>query len=292
MTEPGEHGAAERGEATQEALLEAAALGDQERWDEARDLLLERLPEDPESPDLLCWLGITSREVGAEGEAYDFFRRALAGGPQDPFVLASIGSGIAAFDDPEAEGALRLAALTAPGLPFARMAYGAYLAREGLFAEGVTELEAARSLAPDDAAVRAELALAYLMAARREEGIEELETALSLDPDDPWLRGVYAMALLEEGRGEEGAEELHRAAGDRPEDVEMQLLLALAAAAEGWEDEAWNALARAEAAAEEMDALMVEAVEEAVEAGGEEARAFLGRELLSPTLRDRLFRRA
>jgi predicted Zn-dependent protease len=281
----------ERAEATAEVLEEAASLADEGRWDEARDALRERLEEDPENPELLCWLGIAARELGAEGEAYELFRRALQGEPRDPFVLASIGRGLAAFDDPEAEGALRLAALSAPDFPFARAAYGAYLAREGLWAEATTELEAARGLAPDDAAVRAELGTVYLLARRAEEGIEELEAALSSDPEDAWLRALYGMALLEAGREEEGAEELHSAALERVEDVELQLVYALAAAGEGWDDEAWNALSRAEAAAEEMDAMLLQEVEEAIEAGPEEALDFLRRELLAPTLRERLVQR-
>lgn len=282
---------AERTGSLEEPLRQAAGLAGEERWEEARDLLLEHLPDAPGDPDLLCWLGVASRELGAEGEAYEFFRRALQGEPADPAVLAHIGTGLAAFDDPEAERALRLAALTAPGLPFTRAAYGAYLAREGLFPEAVAELEAARDLALDDVAVRTELATAYLLAGRGEEGIGELEAALSLAPDDDWLRALYALALLEAGRTEEGAEELHRAAHDRPADVEVQLLSALASAAEGWEEVAWNALARAEVGAEEMDALVVQEVEEAVEAGPDEARAFLHRELAPSVLRERLLQR-
>jgi predicted Zn-dependent protease len=281
----------ERSEATEEALEQAASLAEEGRWDEARDALLERLEEDPENPELLCWLGIASREMGAEGEAYELFRRALAGTPRDPFVLASIGQGLAALDDPDAEGVLRLAALSAPEFPLARLAYGAYLAREGLFPEAAAELEAARGLAPEDVGVRAELAIAYLLAGRGEEGVEELESALALDAEDAWLRALYGMALLEAGRGGEGAEELHRASLERVEDVELQLLSALAAAGEGWEEEAWNALSRAEAAAEEVDAMLVQEVEERIEAGPEEALEFLRRELLAPTLRERLLQR-
>lgn len=278
-------------DALQEALLEASGLADEGRWDEARELLLEQLEDAPGDADLLCWLGVASRELGAEGEAYDFFRRALAAEPEDPFLLATIGSGIAAFDDPEAERALRLAAVTAPELPFARLSYGVYLAREGLFADAVRELEAARSLDAEDASVRGELGIAYLLAARGEEGVDELEAALAIDPDDGWLRALFGMALVEAGRGEEGAEELHRAAEERPDDVELQLVSALASAAEGWEEEAWNALARAEVSAAEVDTRLLQEVEEALEAGAEEARGFLRRELLPPTLRERLLQR-
>ena len=73
-------------------------------------------------------------ELGLDGMAYERFKRALALDPADPYVLATAGNGIAAFDDPDAERALRAAAVTAPQLPLARMMYGAYLSREGLMA--------------------------------------------------------------------------------------------------------------------------------------------------------------
>ncbi len=275
----------------EEALESAASLGDEGRWDEARDLLLEHLDDHSEHALLLCALGVASRELGADGEAYEFFRRTLATQPEDPLVLATAGNGVALYDDPEAETALRLAALTAPDLPFARVSYGAYLAREGLFAEAIAELEAARGLAAEDAAVRAELAGAYLLAGRLEDGVAELEEALSVDPSDLWLRGLHGMALLAAGRAEEGAETLHRVATEVPEDVELQLLSALASAAEGWDDEAWNALARAEIGAGEADAVLIQEVEETIGAGPEEAREFLHAQLAPSVLRERLLQR-
>jgi tetratricopeptide (TPR) repeat protein len=279
------------GSAVEERVSEAEQLGAQDRWDEAQELLLETLEDHPDNALLLCWLGIAAERLGSEGEAYDFFRQALAQQPTDPFVLAAAGTGVSVFDDPDAESALRLAAVTAPNFPFARSSYGSYLAREGLFDEALVELRAARDLAPDDAAIRAELGVALLLARKNAEGLDELEEALSR-VDESWLRGVYALALLEAGRGEEGAEELHRAAQERPEDLELQLLGALAFAAQGWEDEAWAAVARAEGAAEPLDAELVREVEEAVEAGPEAAGGFLREQLGPSLLRDRLQQRA
>lgn len=283
-------------EGTLDELLEqAATLGEEGRWDEARDLLLEELEDHPEDPALLCALGVASRELGSDGEAYEFFRRTLATEPQDPFILATAGNGVAVYDDPDAESALRLAAITAPDLPFARVSYGAYLAREGMFDDAVRELEAARGLTPEGAgeevAVRAELAIAYLLAGRRDDGIAELEEALAADAEDAWLRGLFGMALLEAGRSEEAAEALHRAAAERPGDMEAQLLSALASAGEGWEDEAWNALARAELSAEEMDAALLQEVEEVIGTGPDEAREFLATQLAPTVLREWLLQR-
>lgn len=271
-------------------VARAEEMAAEERWDEAHALLADALEDHGDDALVLCWLGITAQRIGEDGEAYEVFRRALDLEPTDPFVLASAGSGLAAFDDPDAERALRLAALTAPDLPFARAAYGSYLAREGMLAEAVAELRAARDLGPDDADVRTELAIALLLAGSADEGVGELEEALSRH-DDGWTRALYGLALLDTGRDEQAAEELHRASVDRLEDVEIHLASALASAAQGWDDEAWAALARAGDAAEQVDADLLGEVEEAVEAGADEAAAFLHDEVYPPLLRERLRQR-
>lgn len=289
--ENGLHAGEAEGGAVEALAAEAQALGEEERWDEALSLLLVALEEQGDAPLLLCWAGIASQRLGNESEAYDFFRRTLATHPEDPFILAAAGSGVALFDDPDAEGALRMAALTAPDFPFARAAYGAYLAREGLLTEAIGELEAARGLAPEDADVQADLGMAYLLARRSDDGLATLEEALSLRSDDAWLRGVFGLALVEARRTEEGAEQLHRAAAERVEDVELQLLCALAAAGEGWSDEAWNALARAQDAADTSDHDLIQEVEDAIGDGDDTAGEL--RDDLGPSLlRERLLQRA
>lgn len=280
------------GEMQEAIVAEAQALGEEERWDEAHSLLAGALEEQGDSALLLCWAGIASQRLGNDSEAYDFFRRALAKQPEDPFILAAAGSGVAVFDDPDAEGALRMAALTAPTFPFARAAYGAYLAREGLFAEAVAELEAARGLAPEDADVQADLGMTYILAGRADDGLGALEEALALRSDDGWLRGVYGLALVEARRTEEGAEQLHRAAAERVEDVELQLLSALSSAGEGWNDEAWNALARAQAAADASDHELIQEVEDVLGEDDEDAVALLRDDIGPSLLRERLLQRA
>ncbi len=274
-----------------EQLRDAATLIEEERWQEALQLLLAQEREHPDDPMLLCLLGATAREVGAEGQAYEYFRRCLAQNPADPVVLVTAGNGLAALDDPEAESTLRLAALTAPELPLARLHYGAYLAREGMYDLAIQELEVARALAEEDAPVRFELATAYVLAGRTTEGVEEMAEALAREAQDSWIRVLYGLALIEEGRLDEAAEELHRAAEDRPEDAEAQLLAALAAATQGWTEEAWNALARAEVNGTADPALLQE-VEEALDADAEAAEALLRGELAPSALRTRLLERA
>lgn len=293
MSEDGESPAgAERAEAIEDAVARAQSLGEDERWDEAYELLAEALDEQGEDALLLTWAGIAAQRLGEESQANDHFRAALALEPADPFILAAAGSGLSAVDDPAAESALRMAALTAPDFPFARAAYGVYLAREGLFAEAITELEAARGLSPEDGGVHAELGIAYLLARRTDDGLNALEEALSLAPADSWLRALFGLALVDAGRGEEGAEQLHQAAGERDDDVEVQLIAALAMSAQGWEDPAWEAFARAEVHADSSDRELITEVEDRLEAGADAAGEFL-REDLGPTLlRERLLQRA
>ena len=280
-----------RAAAIEEAVAEAQSLGEQDRWEEARALLATTIEEQGDDPLLLTWAGLAAQRLGEESEAYERFRHALSFDPQDPFVLAAAGSGIAGLDDPAAEPALRLAALTAPDFPFARAAYGAYLAREGMFAEAVTELEAARTLAPEDGGHHAELGIAYLLAGRSAEGVAALEEALGHAAEDSWLRSLLGIALALGERAEEGAELLHQAAGEREEDVEIQLLAALAMAAEGWEEPAWEAVARAEAWAAGSDRETIAEVEDRLELGAEAAAAFLREDLGPSLLRERLLQR-
>jgi Flp pilus assembly protein TadD len=270
-------------------MAEASELGDAGHWQEAFELLAAEEEANPEHPVLLCMLGVASRELGIEGQAYDYFRRCVHAEPSDPLVLVTAGTGLASLDDPEAESVLRLAALTAPNLVEARLSYGAYLAREGLTEQALDELRAARELDPSDAEVRSELGATHLRAGDSALGVEELGEAVALLPEDAWTRVLYALALQQAERGDEAAEELYRASLDDESDGEAQVLAALACAAQGWEDEAWNALARAaEAASAPAPALLHEA-EEAVEEGADAAAELLAAEVAPSMLRERLF---
>ncbi|HEX7089382.1 MAG TPA: tetratricopeptide repeat protein [Longimicrobiales bacterium] len=272
----------------EQVLHEALALGDEGSWAEMADVLARGLEESPDDPYLLCWLGVAERELGNEGMAYEYFRRCLAEEPADPHLLALAGSGLAAFDDPEAEAALRLAALSAPDLPTARLQYGAYLAREGLFEEAMTHLRAAAELAPEDPAVHSELGAALALQGDAEGAIAELETTLDLAPDDSWTRVLLGLLYAEQGRMEEAAQELVRAAEEREDDAEAHVLAALASAAVGWEDAAHTALARAGYVAERADVQLLEEAEERVAEGPEAARAMLLQTVGPSVLRERL----
>ncbi|MGH7481283.1 MAG: tetratricopeptide repeat protein, partial [Longimicrobiales bacterium] len=212
-------------------LKRALALGDEGRWEEMARELADALQDDPEDPYLLCWLGVAERELDNDGAAYEYFRRCLAQEPLDPHLLAMCGSGLAAFDDPAAGDALRAAALTGGEVPETRLQYGAYLARQGLFTDALEQLEAAKRLAPEDADVHAELAIAHALKGDIASATPHMETALELSADDAWNRILLGLFHVELGDLEPAAEELWRAAEIAEADAEAQVLAALAAAA-------------------------------------------------------------
>jgi len=273
----------------QEVLDQAMDLGDEGRWEEAARLLAETQQElQEDDPHVLCWLGLAERELDNEGAAYDAFKRCLATNPLDPHVLSLAGAGLAWFDDPDAEAALRAAALTGPDIPLTRLQYGAYLAREGLFDEALEHLRAALSLAPDDPVMHEELGNALAMKGDLAGAAASFEAALELQEEDSWTRLLVGLVYLELGRVEEGAEAVVRAASERPEDGEAQAVAALSAAAAGWDDAAQDALARAELAADPPSTELMAEIEERIAAGPEAARTLLVDTLAPSILHDRL----
>jgi Flp pilus assembly protein TadD len=275
---------------SEDVLDEALQLGDEARWEEMAELLSRHTQpgDEEEDPYLLCWLGVAERELGNEGAAYEAFKRCLAAQPVDPYVLALAGSGLAAFDDPDAESTLRAAALTAPDNAFTRLQYGAYLAREGMHAEALEHLRAATELEPDDPVIRGELGIALTLSGDLSNAAEAMETALELAPDDSWTRIILALVNVERGDIERAAEELIRAAEERTDDGEAQVLAGLAAAAVGWDDAAADAIARAEYSAEAVDASLLEEARERTEESAEASREMLTQTLAPSALHDRL----
>ncbi len=272
----------------QETLQEAIALGEEGRLDEMAQVLRSALRDTPDEPFLLCWLGVAEEELGNEGAAYDYFRRALDEEPTDPQLLAVIGGGLAQFDDPDAERALRTAAVSGPGLTITRLQYGAYLAREGLFDEALEHLRAAVAIDPEDPVPHGELGTALALKGDLAGAAEEMERALELASDDSWTRLLLGLIYVEQGDGETAAELLVQAAAEREHDAEAQILAALAAAAQGWADTAEDILARAAYSAEGSDAELLAEAEERVAAGAEESLEMLHDQIGPSVLHERL----
>lgn len=269
-------------------LADALQLGEEGRWEEMATLLAETLDREDDDPYLLCWLGVAEGELGNDGAAYEAFRRCVDQDPTDANVLALAGAGLAQFDDPDAEAALRAAALSAPDLPLARLNYGAYLSRAGMHDEALEQLRAAKELTPDDPIVRAELGAAHVLRGAPTEAIAEFEEGLAMAPDDSWTRLLYGLVLLDLDRDAEAAEELVRAGREREYDAEAVLIGALAAASQGWEDASEELLAQSEYAAQGADLKLVQEVETAIRSGEEGARRMLRRALGPSSLRERL----
>lgn len=274
-----------------ELLERALSLMDEEDWEGAGELLREHLDDFPEDGAVYCWLAVAERESGLEGIAYDRFKQALAYGSEDPYVLATAGNGIAYFDDPEAEAALRAAALLAPQLAVTRLMYGAYLAREGFHEESIVELVAARELDGDDPQIAYELGVAHALAGDHERATDALGEAVQLDPEDGWARVVFGLELLEADRLEQAVGELLSGARAREDDVDAQLAASLAAAASGRDGAAYEMLERARMRAEDGDLVMVTAVEDRLDGGHEAARSMLMEDLAPNLLRTRLSER-
>ena len=270
------------------ALARAERSGEEGDFEGMAELLREALEDHPDEAALLCFLGVAERELGLEGVAYERFRQALALDPQDPFILATAGNALAAFADPDAEQALRAAAVLAPDLPLARWFYGAFLAREGFLEEARKELDAAVELAPDHPGVAYESGVARALAGEKDRAIHEIARAVELDPEDGWSQIVLGLLLIEEDRVDEALVELERGARLREDDVEAQLLCALAYGAEGYDDDALEFVERGRIRAQGTDTLAADAVDEQLEAGPDSARRFLREEFSPSLLRERL----
>ncbi len=273
------------------ALQQALSKAEYDEWDAAAELLRGALEDHPDDPYVLCWLGLAERELGLDGIAYERFKRALEQEPSDPTLLATAGNAIAAFDDPAAEAALRTAAMTAPDLPRARWMYGAYLAREGMTAEALEELDAALALDPEDPVIHLERGVAQSFAEDLDGAAFSFTRAIELNPSDGWTRILLGLAYLELDELQESMGMLEEGARHRPEDVEAQLLAALALTVGGWEDRAFEMLERARLQVDELDRSLVLEVEGLIEDGSEPCLRFLKSSIGPSSFRARMLER-
>lgn len=269
-------------------LNQARELGEEGDFAGMAERLREELESYPEDPALLCWLGIAERELGLDGIAYERFKQALAQDPEDPHVLATAGGALAHFDDPDAETALRVAAVTAPDLSLARWMYGAYLSREGFHPEARKELDAALALDPENPVVRYESGVAHALAGESDAALDDLARAVEMAPDDGWARVLLGLLLVEMDRTDEALTDLDLGARTREDDVEAQLVTALAHAAAGDEASAWEFVERARFRAQGTDTLTADAVEERLGQGADAALDLLRQTLAPSMLRERL----
>lgn len=278
-------------DSSEEDLARALQFGDEGDWLAMAEHLRVALDDRPSDPAVLCWLGVAERELGMDGVAYERFKACLAADPTDAYLLATVGNGLARFDDPEAESVLRSAAVMAPDLAYARTMYGAYLAREGMSDEALEEMEAAVALAPEDPETLTEWGVALALAGRLDEAVDAFYRACDVDAEDGWARALVGIALVTSGRIADALPDLIRAADLRPEDVEVALIASLTAAACDEPDRAYELVERARMRAIAGDLPLVNEVLDRVEEGAGPSKVFLAEEIVSGALRDRLMTR-
>ena len=275
----------------EELLQRALSLGDENDWEGMAEVLRSGLESFPGDAYVLCWLGVAEEELGLEGVAYERYKQALSSDPEDPHLLATAGTALARFDDPDAESVLRAAAVMAPDFPPARWMYGAYLSREGFLDHAIEELTAAAELAPEEPVVAVEMGVALALKGEMDAAIDAFSRATSLDPNDGWHRVLLGLVLCEVDRMDEAAGDLSAGAHLCPEDFEAQLLAALAACAVGWDDTSYEMVERARQVALSGDLSEVEEVALRVEAGAAQSLELLVTTLVPGTLRERLMAR-
>lgn len=285
----GRPGAPHPNEELQRILERAQRMGEEGDWESAAADLRDALPEWPEDATLLCWLGVAEREIGMDGVAYERFRQAVSLEPEDPVLLAVAGTALAFFDDPDAEGALRTAALLAPKESGVRWRYGAFLSREGFLELALAELDAAVELDPESSVARYERGVARALDGQKDHAVDDFARAVELDPDDLWSRVLLGLALVAADRVEESVLEFELGAGEGL-DPRAHLLAALGHAVfEG--EGAWRHLEMARTGAEGTEQILVEEVEGRLDEGPDAARRFLVNTLGPTTLRERLMER-
>ena len=274
-----------------EALEEALDLGEKGDWDGMAQRLRDELEDHPDDAYILCWLGVAERELGMDGIAYERFHRALAQQPEDPRLLATAGGALAEFDDPEAESALRTAAMLGPDVLEARLMYGAYLSREGMTDDALRELDAALDIDPGDPTVLIERGVALAIAGRFEDARAAWARSVEQEEGDGWGLVLLGLVDVEMDDLEAAAASLEEGARLRPEDPEAQLLAALVLGVAGWDDRSLEMIERARYVAQGEDLNRVEEAESRLEEGPDEAREFLTASLAPSAFRERLMAR-
>ena len=189
------------------ARIEAELGGSIERW-------IETVRADPANRAARIELGDLLEQRGAPLEAAEHYAAAYAlEGPSPDEILLKLGRVRLLSADPVgANGAFLLASRS----PQTRVAESA----RGLLPDRfpwANEFRAALALAPDDTALRKELAYLLLEMRQTEEGKAELERVLEQDPRDLQAAAQLAFLEIEAGRPERAVELLERVrASDDP----------------------------------------------------------------------------
>jgi tetratricopeptide (TPR) repeat protein len=230
-----------------EAALDrrAAVLSEMGEIASARDTLEEFVRRNPNSSDAHLQLGLLlatqspedalvhlqlTQEFASGGHAlaqslFQAIEEARA--PEGPALqLAAVGQVLIEYEEWHlAELAFRNAITLEPGYAEARAYLGFAMDKQGK--DGLEELQAAVSGAPDTALPHALLGMHWLELGQAQDAIQELQTAMSLDPENPAYAAQLGAAHTLVG-DMIAAEDAYRFATDLdPQAAEFWLLLAL-----------------------------------------------------------------
>jgi tetratricopeptide (TPR) repeat protein len=165
----------------------------QAKWTDAKQQLSAILAAD-ENPQARLWLGMLEESVGNHGAALAEFRKAVDNQPDSPIALNNLAYVLAehAGKPDEALKLAEKAVSLAPDNPDVQDTLGWVLYRKGLYANAVTQLQAAATKG-GTALQQYHLAMACLKAGQEKRGQTVLEAALKKDPNLPEAKIAKAM---------------------------------------------------------------------------------------------------
>jgi predicted O-linked N-acetylglucosamine transferase (SPINDLY family) len=179
--------------ATKTRLQVAAELLQQGRLAEARARLIKELRLDPQSAPASELLGAVLFEMGSRDEAIEHLRRATRLAPSSPGPSLNLGKALSAVGQlDEATAVLADAARRWPRIPEGRHSYGNALLARGERQAAIEEYRAAIALAPKQASLYINLALAHSELNEHEAVCEVCNQLLKLDPDS--VPGTFLLA--------------------------------------------------------------------------------------------------
>ena len=188
----------------------ASALAQQNRYEEALDLLTDELASADRSLQLLKLRGFCAQALEQFQAAIEAYERVLAAAPEDWESWNNLGNArLAAEDFDGGVAALRRAAELNPDSAPIQVNLGTALGSAGRFEEAERQLRTMAARYPCDAKPLRELHSLLKRQARDEEALEAIEEATNREPEDLdlWLGlASHRLAMLDHS----GAEEAYR----------------------------------------------------------------------------------
>ena len=278
-----------------EALLNIGAIRQSEgRTDLAQHFVEQALQVDPNSIGALAQLAEIRRDQDKLEEAIRLFGEALAIDDSQPFLYMGIGDVLQRAGRLEqAEQAFKSVLELEPDSYKARYNLGVTYTNMGRPEDAVAQYEEALELAPDhpeNSATLNNLGAIFLAAGETDRALEKFEAAVEASQFNLNAHYNVAIIYLDRDRVDEAIELLEQAAKLQPNHEQVSLRLGLAYMRGGRGDDAYKslllvrrlypqnwgatiALAALHAGAEDADNAR-KLLDEAVQAGGEDAKAF------------------